>query len=135
VLLAYWLKHPGGLGEQTIRDLAGTGSLPPLPPFVISVAGTALVVVGLSLGFAARWPKWGVTGALVSTGQMALTWYVGHIVLGACFVKVFGWHRAQSVGVGLLAGCSLFVVIALASAVYKRRWKYGPLEWCLRAVG
>jgi uncharacterized membrane protein YeiB len=134
-LLAYWLKHPAGFSDETIRNLADPGSLPPLPPFVLSVAGTALAATGVCLILAARYPKSPATTALVSTGQLALTWYVAHILLGALFVKAVGWHRAPSVATGLVAGVSLFALIALASALYKHRFKYGPLEWCLRAVG
>jgi uncharacterized membrane protein YeiB len=136
VALRLWLAHPGNVSEDTIRSICETGSMPPMPVFVLTVVGTALTVISLALMASHRWPGARVTSALIATGQMALTWYLFHISVGALWVRKRGWHSFGSVTNGILVGIAFFVGLVLLSALWKRRFKfkYGPMEWVLRNV-
>jgi uncharacterized membrane protein YeiB len=134
-LLRVWLAHRCGASEETIRTWADTCSLPPLPLFVMSVTGTALAVMALGLMAGFGWPAARATGALVATGQMALTWYVAHIAAGAVVVGCVGWHRLGSLGAAVGVGVVAFAAMVLVSALSKRRFRNGPMEWLLRVVG
>ena len=68
------------------------------------------------------------------TGQMALTWYLFHIVVGAAYVRKHGWHTAGTVTNGLLVGVVFFAIVVVLSTLWKRYFKYGPMEWVLRNV-
>jgi uncharacterized membrane protein YeiB len=143
--LAYWLKHPHGFSEDTIRAICETGSMPPLPIFVMTVIGTALTFIALALMVGHRWSEnklhplhvalgdW-LMRPLMATGQMALTWYIFHIAVGAVWVSRRGWHSAGTVTNGILFGAVFFCVLVVISAVWKRHFKYGPMEWVLRNV-
>jgi uncharacterized membrane protein YeiB len=71
----------------------------------------------------------------VASGQMALTWYVAHIGVGAVFVWGVGWHRFGNAEVAVGVGVVGFAVIVLVSAIVKRWFRNGPMEWLLRVVG
>ena len=135
VILSYALAHRGGVSESNLRDWLETGSMPPLPLFVLTTTGWALAVIALGLAVGVRRPQSTAVRALVATGQLALTWYVGHILLGAVLVHFAGWHRFDSLPLSLLAGVSLFTLMVLTSALAKRRWRTGPMEWLLRRAG
>jgi uncharacterized membrane protein YeiB len=139
VALRVMRKYPMGFSEDTVGQVFDTGSMPPMPPFMLSVTATALIVIGLCLIAGARWSVTGLRAralrALSSTGQMALTWYVLHIAAGAMIVRHFGWHyRGGSVAGGLAIGLIAFAMMVVASAAWRRRFNYGPFEYLLRAA-
>jgi len=136
VALRIWLAHPGNVSEDTIRAICETGSMPPMPVFVLTVVGTALTVIALALMASHRWPNARLTVGLIATGQMALTWYLFHIAVGALWVRKRGWHSFGSVTRGIIIGVIFFAVLVLLSTLWKRRlkFKYGPMEWVLRNV-
>jgi uncharacterized protein len=121
--------------EEEIIIVMDTGSMPPYPPFVLSVAGVALTVIGLSLMIGVRFPQSRPVRAIVKTGQMALSCYIFHILIGAAFVWVYGRNQTATVNLGLLAGVTLFALLVWVSVMWKRRWRYGPMEALLRSVG
>lgn len=132
VIVGVW-GHP--TGEDTITNIFDTGSMPPYPPFVLSVTGVALTIIGMSLIVGVRYPHSRLVKGMVKTGQMALTCYLGHILIGAAFVLAFGRNHVDSVALGFLAGVVFFTIVAAASVLWKRRWRYGPMEALLRSVG
>jgi uncharacterized membrane protein YeiB len=83
-----------------------------------------------------RWQNAKLNGALIATGQMALTWYLFHIAVGALWVRRRGWHSFGSVTNGILVGVVFFAGLVVLSTVWKRYYKfrYGPMEWVLRNV-
>jgi uncharacterized membrane protein YeiB len=137
VALAVLMRRWGGNGywADIIRDMFAEGSLPPMPPFVLSVTGMATMVIGLCLTVGARWPRWRPLPALSATGQMALSWYIIHIAIGAGIVHYYGWHYiGGSIHVGIILAVLSFGVIVVASAYWRRHFRYGPFEYLLRAV-
>jgi uncharacterized membrane protein YeiB len=135
LLLIFLPRLFSGLSDATLHEWLEFGSIPPLPPFVISVTGSALLVTGVSLMIGARSSKPPLMTALVSTGQMALTWYVAHVTLLALYVHFFGRSSDGSGTRAVLLGVSAFGIIVACTLWWKRRWTHGPMEWLLRSVG
>jgi uncharacterized membrane protein YeiB len=67
-------------------------------------------------------------------GQMALTWYVGHILLGLGTIVALGWASHESLPVGQACGFLFFSAAVLVSWLWRRRFRNGPLEWVMRRV-
>lgn len=132
--LAYWLDHPHGFNEDTIRSICETASMPPLPIFVLSVTGTALTFIALALMVGHRWKDAAFIRPLQATGQMAFTWYLFHVAIGAMWVWRRGWHSAGTLTSGILFGVVFFCFLVVLSALWKRHFRYGPMEWVLRNV-
>jgi len=95
--------------------------------------GTALAVIGLALAVdGLRHRGW--ARPLVALGQSTLTAYLAHLALGR--IWVWPWLRderpplvTQMVVVGLV-----FVGFALATALWRQRFRRGPAEALLRWV-
>lgn len=135
VLAALLAAPRGPLTPDTADTWMGLHSVPPLPPFMLSVIASAVAIVGLSLLLGLRLPSARLTQALVNTGQMALSVYVFHILLGAALLHRFGRHPFRSTTAAVLAGLLFFLLLTLAISAWKRRFKQGPMEYLLRLVG
>lgn len=131
--VSYFLAHPHGMDAETVRALFGTESMPALPLFLLAAGGEAVAVIALSVRLTVAWPS-GFWGPLAATGQMALTWYVGHIVLGLGAVVALGLVSTQPLPVAAGTGVLFFALAVLISALWKQAFRHGPLEWLMRAV-
>jgi uncharacterized membrane protein YeiB len=133
-LVRAFLDRPDRPDAQEIEALFGTGSMPPLPLFLVAATGTAVAIICLCLElgdrFAASW--W--VRALAATGQMAFTWYVAHILLGLGAVLTLGLAGQASLATALATGTGFFAGAVLISAWWRGRGRTGPLEWLLRRV-
>jgi uncharacterized protein len=131
--VSHLLAHPHGMDAETIKALVGTESMPPLPLFLLASGGTAVAVIALSVRLTARWPS-PLWRPLVDTGQMALTWYFGHIVLGLGAVVALGLVSTQSLPRAAGYGVSFFVLAVVLSWLWKKAFRHGPLEWIMRKI-
>ena len=123
----------GRLGDELAKALVGTESMPPLPIFLLSVGGVAVGVIGASLWVAERW-KGKLATALVRTGRMALTWYLGHIVIGLGAVLALGWDGQWPVWRGFVAAGVFYLAAMVLSFVWMGWFRFGPMEWMMRKV-
>ena len=136
LLLREALARPDAwrMDRETAEAILGTSSMPPMPLFLLSAAGTAIFVIAGSVEVAERFRDSSIVKALAATGQMAFTWYVGHIVLGLGTVIVLGLEGTRSVAAGVAAGGMFFIVACIVSLAWRRRFRHGPLEWLMRRV-
>lgn len=133
-LIGYFLANPQGMDAETIRSLFWTESMPPLPLFLLAAGATATVIIALSVRLAEISALAGPFTALISTGQMALTWYVAHIIVGLGSVDKLGLSSSQSLPVAQGWGVAFFALAVLASWLWKRWFQHGPLEWMMRRL-
>jgi uncharacterized membrane protein YeiB len=131
--VSYLLAHPHGMEPETITALFGTESMPALPLFVLASGGEAVVVIAASVRLAGIGPA-RLWRPLAATGQMALTWYIAHIVLGLGTVMALDLVASQPLPVAAGCGVGFFTVAVLASWLWKSRFRHGPLEWVMRKV-
>ncbi len=117
-----------------LEFLLGTAPMPPMPLYMIAGAGTACAVIALTVGIGIRFGHVAWIRPLVHTGQLALTLYVAHVVLGMGTIESLGGLQDRSltfvVGSSVLF-CGLGVVF---SHVWRRRFRRGPLEAIMRSL-
>jgi uncharacterized membrane protein YeiB len=129
----YFLARPHGMDAETVKALFGTESMPALPLFLMAAGGEAVAVIALSVRLAEGWPS-RLWRPLAATGQMALTWYLAHIVLGLGAVVALGLVSTQPLPVAAGCGVLFFAPAVLASRLWKKAFRHGPLEWVMRAL-
>lgn len=121
---------------EELESILGTNPMPPLPIYMISGSSIAVLVISICILISQKLQHHFIIKTLTKTGQLALTFYVAHVVLGMGFIefisdKKLGEHSLNfSIIYGLLfsLGCIIF---ALIWTKYK---KSGPLEWIMRKV-
>ena len=116
------------LDALTREGLVGTTSLPPLPLFLLSAAGTTSLVLGIVLALVPRLTR-RVVDPLVATGRRALTWYLLH-VLALMSLYAAGLRQQLTPEAAIGAGVVLFVV-AVAWSQWRRE-RPGPFERLMR---
>ncbi|MGL4462822.1 MAG: DUF418 domain-containing protein [Planctomycetia bacterium] len=134
LLVSHFLAHPtDGLDTETVNALFGTGSMPALPLFLLAAGGTATAVITLCVLAATAWPGriWQPFSAM---GQLALTWYFAHIIVGLGTLVALGIVGTVSLPVGAGYGLAFFGSALLFSWGWSSMFRYGPLEWFMRRV-
>lgn len=128
-----------GGDEHTIKELSqiiGTSPMPPLPLYMFSGSSIAIVIICICILVSKRFENNSFIKALTKTGQLALTFYVAHVIIGMGLIdlvsnKSFGeFSLSFSVGYAILFSLSC-IVFAVFWLRYK---KMGPLEWLLRKL-
>jgi uncharacterized membrane protein YeiB len=133
-LVSLLLARPRpGLDRETVTALFGTESVPAFPLFLLSSGGAAVFVAAASVRLAYRWPGRGWR-PLVAAGQMALTWYVAHIVLGLGALVALGVVGTEPLPVAAGLGLAFFGGAVLLSWGWTAVFRHGPLEWVMRTV-
>jgi uncharacterized membrane protein YeiB len=130
----YFRAHPHGMDDETIKALFGTDSMPPLPLFLLSAGGAAVAVIALCVRATEAWPRAPWVAPLAAMGQMALTWYVVHIVFGLGIIVALGLATREPMPVGQACGLAFFAAAVLVSWLWKRRFQNGPLESVMRRL-
>jgi uncharacterized protein len=122
-------------GSSSLGPWFATVSMPPSPLYVVAAGATATALIGLSCVVADRWPKRLPVRAMIHTGQLALTIYLAHVVIGMGPFDT--WYQ-----LGCLSRLQVFawwVVFCYGSVLiahrWRLRWDQGPFEWLLRAIG
>ena len=101
------------------------------PAWVVGATGFALAVIGLALALTRLVPA--LFAPLAAAGRMALTFYVGHLIVLIRIQDTWPGDRSPAVTLGIVAA-SFAAFVALATA-WLRFVPYGPLEALLRLAG
>jgi len=120
--------------REAIAAIFGTAPMPPMPLYMIAGAGTACAMIAASIAVGQRYGNSIWIRPLTATGQLALTLYVGHVVVGMGTLETLGRLENQTLPFAVLASV-LFCVVGVAFAhFWRRRFQRGPLEAAMRAI-
>lgn len=126
-----------GSPDLSLEDAAalfGTDMMPPFPLYMISATATAAATICVCIRVAesnsdARW-----LAPLIHTGQLALTLYVAHVVIGIGTLEAVGRLQSQSMPAVIIASVIFCVLATIASHLWRRRFDRGPLEAVFRKL-
>ncbi|MGK0302233.1 MAG: putative membrane protein YeiB [Planctomycetota bacterium] len=130
-----WIDTESLLAPSTGARWAGLVNpfgFKPGPGYMVTAMGVSLTVIALSLMLASFAVSRRVLRPLVVAGQMALTLYVGHVVIGFYVLKWIGRLSGEN-----LTFIAFYVVVAWLAAVafanwWRAHWRRGPLEAVMR---
>ncbi|MFK7741598.1 MAG: DUF418 domain-containing protein [Planctomycetota bacterium] len=117
--------------------LWGMSSIPPGPLYVLSAGGVAIFVLALCLEVTS-WPRvaaW--TAPLARTGQLALTFYLGHILVLFFLVEPLQASLMASFEMLPLSYSAVTALLfGVGAMVFAVTWRgqRGPLEWLMRRL-
>jgi len=113
----------------------GTASLPPGPLYILSAASTSVAVITFSLALTereaiARW-----TRPLRHAGQLALTLYLGHVLVLYFLVHPqLEAHAEAPLELAAVSSALFGGAAIIGSHLWRRRFRRGPLEGAMRAL-
>ncbi len=120
--------------REAITAIFGTEPMPPMPLYMIAGAGTAYAVIAASIALGLRYGDSAWIRPFAATGQLALTLYVAHVVLGMGTLEAIGRLENQTLPFAVLASVVFCVVGVTFAHVWRTRFKRGPLEAVMRAL-
>lgn len=120
--------------SEEVTFLFSTSVIPPLPQYIISAGSSAVVVLIACLYFSDRFPKSNINKWLYKTGQLSLTLYVAHVIVGMGILESIGRLENQTINFSLLSALIFCVCGIVFSVVWLKFFKTGPLEWIFRKV-
>jgi uncharacterized membrane protein YeiB len=120
--------------QEGIAALFGTNPMPPMPLYLLAGAGTAVALITASVGLGERYGNKSWLRPLVSTGQLALTLYVGHVLLGMGILEGMGRLENQSLTFSLGASFLFCTLGVLFAHLWRKRFQFGPIEWAMRVL-
>ncbi len=123
-----------GLTPEDITFLFSTSIIPPLPQYILAAGSLACVVILLSLSLTERFSKTTWVGWVYKTGQMSLTLYVAHVIIGMGVLEAMGMLENQSIGISVFSSLVFCLVAVLFSVLWLSRFRSGPLEWGFRKL-
>jgi uncharacterized protein len=138
--VSYLDIHPTTLGHQLhwrldgryLEDFVTTRSFPPLPLHVLATVGLAVTVIALSVRLVEAWPG-RLWQPLVATGQLALSWWIIHLIVYEIDIRVDFVPRLSLFWASVRA-LLLFVPVIVISWLWKMAFRHGPFEWIMRKV-
>ncbi|WP_199610693.1 DUF418 domain-containing protein [Flocculibacter collagenilyticus] len=139
-LMFYFVRSAIGDGaalEMTVDEVAflfSTSIIPPLPQYIISASSSAVIVLIGSLYFSEYFADSKLHKWFYQTGQLSLTLYVAHVIVGMGLLNVIGKLENQSIGFSLLSVLVFCAMSVCFSVLWLKYFKVGPLEWCFRKV-
>ena len=123
--------------RPSLSDISGSG----VDPIVMLLAlfqlfaeyGTAAAIIGGGLMLTERFPSAKGTKPFIATGQLALTLYVAHLIIGGVLLKAPGvLDKTLPYAIG---SAVIFCLCAVVFSHYwSKRFEHGPLEWGMRRV-
>ena len=101
-----------------------------MPTWVVGSTGVALAVIGLCLWSNRRFPR--ATRPLAYAGQLALTFYIVHVLLLRRGLRDWPWRMSPPEILTAIAG--LFAAFVLVASLWRARIARGPAEAVLRVA-
>ena len=121
---------------KSLDFIIGTGPMPPLPVYMLNGISISVAVIAACILIAKRWEGNKMIDILNKTGQLALTFYVAHVILGMGLVEDFGGAEFGAYSIEFSVGYALVfsLLCMLFAEIWLRYKKSGPLEWMMRKL-
>jgi len=126
--------HDFGLTTGEIQFLFSTSIIPPLPQYLVASGSLAVLVILLSLYFTENFPRSFFVDCLSKTGQLSLSLYVAHVVIGMGVLEELGRLENQTIEFSLFSAFSFCLLSIAFSVIWLGFFKSGPLEWLFRKI-
>ncbi len=118
--------------QEAIVAIFGTEPMPPMPLYMLAGTGTACAVIAAAVAIGERFASALWLKPFVATGQIALTLYVAHVVIGMGVIEEVDRLENQSLPFAL-GSAAIFCVLAMVFAhFWQSRYERGPLEAVMR---
>ncbi len=122
------------LPSQDAHAIFGPTPMPPTPFYMVSSAALAVTAMVVSIALARRFSASPAVRVLVATGQLSLTLYLAHVVVGMGLLDALGRLRDQSILFVLGTALLFWAAAVVFAALWRRSFARGPIEWAMRRI-
>lgn len=121
---------------KKLSDLIGTHPMPPLPIYMLNGIAISVSIISACILIAKRFPHNKIILALNKTGQLALTFYVAHVILGMGLIEAINPNKMGdfSIGFSLVYALGFSLLCILFAVLWLKFKRSGPIEWVMRKL-
>lgn len=123
-----------GVNKEIMITLFDTAPLPPVPFYVLAAGATAVAIIILCVMLTEKFSKARWLNPLIFTGQLSLTLYVAHVVIGMGILETVGLLKNQSLSFALISATLFCIGAVLFATLWRMYFKRGPLEFVMREL-
>lgn len=119
-----------------LTQIIGTSPMPPLPFYMVSGSSFALFVISCCILISRKFEGNSIINVLMKVGQLALTFYVAHVVIGMGLVEEVSGIPLGTFDLEFsILYALVFILICITfTIIWTKYKKVGPLEWVLRKL-
>jgi uncharacterized protein len=119
-----------------LKQVLGTSPMPPLPIYMISASSIAIFIISMSILIAKKHETNFIIVALNKTGQMALTFYVTHVIIGMGIVEFINPEKMgkYSIEFSVIYALVFSLFCIIFAVIWKEHKEHGPVEWIMRKI-
>lgn len=130
------LSEGNPLQKKELTEVLGTSPMPPLPIYMFNGVATALMVITGCIVVTEKFKATMIIQAFIQTGQLALTFYVAHIVIGMGLIEIASTKTLGNYSLFFSVTYALFFCLCciIFAAIWTKKHPLGPMEWLLRKL-
>jgi uncharacterized protein len=119
-----------------LTEIFGTDPMPPLPVYMFNGIAIAFAIISACILIAKKFENSFIIDALNKTGQLALTFYVAHVIIGMGIIELINPYKIGNYSIEFSVSYAvIFSLLCILFAVVWRKYKKsGPLEWLMRKL-
>jgi uncharacterized protein len=119
-----------------LTEIFGTKPMPPLPIYMFNGIAISFAIISGCILISKKFENSFIIDALNKTGQLALTFYVAHVIIGMGIIEVINPSKIGNYSIEFSVGCAIIfsLLCILFAIIWIKHKKYGPLEWAMRKI-
>jgi uncharacterized membrane protein YeiB len=136
ILLINYLSQLSPKEALDTTYLLGTTPMPPVFFYMITASSLAVFVISISIYISTKLSHTLFIKQMVSTGQLSLSNYFFHVIIGMLAIKFFfrKLEFAFSIEFTVVYAIVFSVVLIFFSHIWLMKFKKGPLEYIMRKI-
>ena len=121
---------------KELTTVLGTSPMPPLPVYMFNGIAIAIAIISGCIVIAKRFENSKIIDALNKTGQLALTFYVAHVIIGMGIIEFINPEKMgkYSIEFSLIYALVFSLLCILFAVIWRKYKKSGPVEWIMRKL-
>jgi uncharacterized membrane protein YeiB len=125
--------------EQTATELSeiiGTNPMPPFPIYMFNGIAISTSIISACIIIGKRFSTNKILLALNKTGQLALTFYVAHVIIGMGILEAINPEKMRNYPIEFSVGYALVfsLVCVLFATFWLKNRENGPIEWIMKKI-
>jgi uncharacterized membrane protein YeiB len=136
LFIVYTLSQLSPSEATDIEYLLGTTPMPPLFFYMITASSLAVFIISISIYFSNKLSHTLFVKHMVSTGQLALSNYFFHVIIGMYGLLIVTGSLEQSFSIQFAFIYALIfnIVAIIFSHLWRSKFSRGPLEMLMRKI-
>lgn len=130
------LANDNAAVREQLVPILGPPPMPPMPIYMFNGIAIATAVISACILIAKRFENNAIVQALKKTGQLALTFYVAHVIIGMGAIEAPAPEKlgTYSTAFSVTYALAFSMICIVFSIIWLKYRPAGPLEWVMRKV-